>query len=82
MPATTADRPFTCVTCQAAITGPVTFHVGLPFCCAGCVADGPCICSYDVEPVVAGVHLCRDVTDLVGDPPITADAREPVAARR
>ena len=44
------DTPaFTCVTCEAP-TGPhPTFHVGLAFCCAGCVADGPCICSYDVD---------------------------------
>ena len=44
--------PFTCVTCEAVITGPPTFHVGLPFCCAGCVANGPCSCSYDREPAV------------------------------
>ena len=41
------DPPFTCVTCEIEIAGPVTFHVGLPFCCAGCVANGPCTCSYD-----------------------------------
>ena len=41
---------FTCVTCEVEIVGRPTFYVGLPFCCAGCVADGPCICSYDVEP--------------------------------
>ncbi len=23
------------------------FHIGLPFCCAGCAADGPCMCTYD-----------------------------------
>jgi len=42
--------PFICVTCEAEVRGPVTFHVGLPFCCAGCVAGGPCLCSYDLEP--------------------------------
>ena len=41
------DTPFTCVTCEIEIAGPVTFYVGLPFCCAGCVANGPCTCSYD-----------------------------------
>lgn len=44
------EYPFTCVTCDVEIVGPATFHVGLPFCCAGCVANGPCRCSYDVEP--------------------------------
>jgi hypothetical protein len=47
-----SDRSFTCVTCEFAVTGTPVFHVGLPFCCAGCVAGGPCICSYD-EPDLA-----------------------------
>ncbi len=37
--------PFTCVTCRAEIAGPATIHVGLPFCCAACVAGRPCSCS-------------------------------------
>ena len=41
------EPPFHCVTCEVEIAGTPTFHVGLPFCCAGCVADGPCSCSYD-----------------------------------
>jgi hypothetical protein len=47
------ERPFTCVTCEAEIEGTAVFHVGLPFCCAGCVAGGPCKCSYDVEAIEA-----------------------------
>ena len=43
------ELPFTCVTCEQEIRGRAVFHVGLPFCCAGCVANGPCLCSYD-EP--------------------------------
>ena len=43
----TTDQMFTCVSCEGRIVGSVEFHVGLPFCCAGCVAGGPCICSYD-----------------------------------
>jgi hypothetical protein len=40
---------FSCTNCEAAIRGSAIFFVGLPFCCAGCVAGGPCTCSYDVE---------------------------------
>lgn len=40
---------FTCATCDGTIVGHPTFHVGLAFCCAGCAADGPCLCSYDQE---------------------------------
>lgn len=46
------DRPFTCVTCEVGIAGSPVFHVGLPFCCAGCVVGGPCVCSYDVAEAV------------------------------
>jgi hypothetical protein len=49
-PRPTTVTPFICVTCEAEVRGPVTFHVGLPFCCAGCVVGGPCLCSYDLEP--------------------------------
>ena len=45
------DHPYTCVTCEAQIAGQAVFHVGLPFWCSGCVADGPCNCSYDEELV-------------------------------
>jgi len=63
----TTDRPFTCVSCEGQIVGSPEFHVGLPFCCAGCVAGGPCTCSYDVEqpaaatdaPVAAAVAEVR-----------------------
>ena len=48
---------FTCATCDVSITHHPTFHVGLAFCCAGCAADGPCMCSYDrddAEPAATG----------------------------
>jgi hypothetical protein len=41
------ELPFHCTSCEVEIRGPALFHVGLPFCCAGCVVDGPCTCSYD-----------------------------------
>jgi hypothetical protein len=43
------EYPFTCVTCEAEIAGQAVFYVGLPFCCSGCVADGPCNCSHAEE---------------------------------
>jgi len=39
---------FTCATCDDQIAHHPVFHLGLAFCCAGCAADGPCMCSYDV----------------------------------
>jgi hypothetical protein len=59
--------PFTCVTCEIEIAGRPTFHVGLAFCCAGCVADGPCICSYDGEPPDDEIRECLDVESVLDD---------------
>ena len=65
---TPTETPFTCVTCEVEIRHRPTFYVGLAFCCAGCVADGPCICSYD------------DVGELPAEPAI--EVRELVGATR
>jgi hypothetical protein len=46
-------RTWTCTTCRGEIRHRPTIHVGLVFCCAGCVAGGPCICSYDGEDMPA-----------------------------
>ena len=48
MTAATPPDPWVCTTCRIEIRHQPTFHVGLAFCCAGCVADGPCCCSYDL----------------------------------
>jgi hypothetical protein len=63
--------PFTCVTCEIAITAPATFHAGLPFCCAGCFAGGPCTCSYDDAPSDQRVRHCLDIEGVVGSRSIT-----------
>lgn len=42
-------RVWTCTTCRGEFDHRPTIHVGLVFCCAGCVAGGPCTCSYDDE---------------------------------
>jgi hypothetical protein len=74
-------KPFTCVTCEIEIAGRATFHVGLPFCCAGCAADGPCICSYDARPSDREIRHCRDVQDVVGGP-LRGLVLEPVPVSR
>jgi hypothetical protein len=51
---TRTDPGFHCASCEARITTAPVIHLGLAFCCAGCAADGPCICSYDAEPADSG----------------------------
>ena len=54
-PTSTPDSStFVCATCEADAGARPTFHLGLAFCCAGCAADGPCTCSYDLEPAEDG----------------------------
>jgi hypothetical protein len=67
-PTTTAPK-FTCANCDMELVGRPTIHVGVAFCCAGCVAGGPCTCSYDEileaepQPTVGWtVHDCLDVS--------------------
>lgn len=75
---------FTCATCDAQIAHHPVFHLGLAFCCAGCAADGPCMCSYDlvVEPaaVVHEVPVAR-VSPVV-QAPVAVLAATPSGARR
>jgi hypothetical protein len=47
---------FTCATCDATVTERPVFHLGLAFCCAGCAADGPCMCSYDAADLMPDAH--------------------------
>jgi hypothetical protein len=74
------DNPFTCVTCEIEVVEP-TFHVGLPFCCAGCAADGPCVCSYDGRSADVPVRHCLDIEAAVGSGAWTPPRGRLVAAR-
>ena len=71
------ELPFTCVTCELEIRGKPIFHVGLPFCCAGCVADGPCTCSYD-DPIATEARIGAAEAPMVE--PISADVHEVLAS--
>ena len=73
------EYPFTCVTCEVEIVGNAVFHVGLPFCCSGCVAGGPCNCSYDQE--VIDHERAGDPTAL-SQPTLADDRRGLAHARR
>ena len=59
------EPTFSCVTCEAEIVGRPTFYVGLPFCCAGCVANGPCTCSYDDEPESSNAAVVASTPELI-----------------
>ncbi len=61
----------TCPTCDATVTDRPVFFLGLAFCCAGCAADGPCMCSYDPpedRPAEDAAAVGADAPVLVEDP--------------
>jgi hypothetical protein len=63
-------QPLTCATCEITIAGAPIYHDGAAFCCAGCAAGGPCICSYDDEPAAdSRVRHCRDLEGLLHSRP-------------
>lgn len=68
------ELPFTCVTCELEIAGTPVFHVGLPFCCAGCAASGPCTCSYD-KPVAGSAGAGTADRSAIA-PPAPAEVEE------
>lgn len=78
------EPTFTCATCDVEIRHHPVFHLGLAFCCAGCAADGPCMCTYDaVEPAAAvapavGSAQIRRPAPRPEPAPIEVAARAPV----
>ena len=70
---------WTCTSCRLEIRHHPTFHVGLAFCCAGCVVGGPCVCSYDDDIAGDDQALAAPARPAVEDrPPV--DDRVPAVA--
>lgn len=66
-----------CSNCEEPIAGAPVYFDGEAYCCAGCVAGGPCVCTYELpadKPV--------DALLAVGAPALTTRAHPPVAATR
>jgi hypothetical protein len=80
----TGDDRFTCATCDVTIDHHPVFHLGLAFCCAGCAADGPCMCSYDlpVAPVVAPADRATAVAPVDAVGPLVEPPLPPAAPTR
>lgn len=76
---------FSCANCEIEIASRPTIHIGVAFCCAGCVAGGPCTCSYDFgsQPeIVTAEWLVRDCLDVTALDEAPMRARELVGSRR
>lgn len=72
-----------CVTCESRFEWAPVIHLGLAFCCDGCVAGGPCSCSYDESPDrSAGSDALVVAWRIAGPVPMTAEARRHLVAER
>lgn len=73
-----ASDPASCATCELEINWPPVERGHARFCCDGCAAGGPCICTYDEitdpEVVMSGQISSRTIATLVGRVPMTAVA--------
>jgi hypothetical protein len=57
-----------CATCEVVITSHPECHDGETFCCAGCVAGGPCICIGGATAESIAARAGRSVADArLGD---------------
>jgi hypothetical protein len=82
MSRSTATLPTACATCEGSFSGPPTLHLGLAFCCDGCAAGGPCLCSYDgaIDDVRA-IRTCLDVLGALEETVADDESRLAVARR-
>ncbi|NJD28997.1 MAG: hypothetical protein FIA92_11945 [Chloroflexi bacterium] len=47
-----------CASCEAFISGRPVYRMDEAYCCIGCAAGGPCICTYEADMADDGVdHL-------------------------
>ena len=44
-----------CASCEALIPGRPIYQRDEAYCCIGCAADGPCVCSYEADLAEDGV---------------------------
>ena len=75
------EPPVTCASCEVRIEGRGVFHDGLPFCCAGCVAGGPCLCTYEEDHEDDQPAAHRPIDDPTRTP-VAHDARGLAGATR
>lgn len=47
-----------CASCDSFITGRTVYRMDEAYCCVGCAAGGPCLCTYEADLADDGVdHL-------------------------
>lgn len=61
-----------CVTCEEAIRHAPVYFDGKPFCCVGCVAGGPCLCTYSEAAPAPRPAVQPQATPRAQTPPLPA----------
>jgi hypothetical protein len=45
-----------CAACDGSITGRPVYRMDEAYCCSGCAAGGPCVCTYEADLADDGVE--------------------------
>lgn len=76
-------EPEICAACDTFIMSMPVWHTGIPYCCEGCSAGGPCTCTYDADD---GHKADADAVDALGLPfrslPVTPGYEPAIASDR
>ncbi len=73
-----------CVNCEEPISEIPVYFNGEPYCCHGCVAGGPCVCTY-LPPEVSAPPVAstdRAQSPAPAEPAVETDPRAPIPFRR
>ena len=61
IPVHAAPRPGFCASCEIELVGRPVYRLDEAYCCDGCAAGGPCMCTYESD-------LAEDAVDRIGLP--------------
>jgi hypothetical protein len=60
-----------CASCEVLIAGRPVYRMDEAYCCAGCAAGGPCVCTYEADLAEDGVDnlgLLARIERLAAEP--------------
>ncbi len=70
-----------CASCDGVITGRPVYRMDEAYCCLGCAAGGPCICSYEADLADDGVDHLGMPFAMPTEAPVAEPERDAVRGR-
>ena len=57
-----------CASCEMVLTGRPVYSMDETYCCTGCAAKGPCVCTYEADLAEDGVDRLGLLVDPIDEP--------------